>query len=127
MRSERRRSVHANDTVLPSSEPAPGESIAAVIQATLVPIVSPLVHEIAESRRVIERLAGEVAELREQRGRLAADLEAKAEALEWTQQQLDIARAQISILAGRTAEGDVNAPMEQLTSISLRQDRNVSG
>ena len=49
--------------------------MAALIRATLEPIIAPLVAEQAALRQTVERQAGEVAALREERGRHVAEVE----------------------------------------------------
>jgi hypothetical protein len=65
--------------VRPSERPtalAQADALASLIQATLTPIVAPLVAELAASRQTVERQAQTIAELREERGRLTAELAA---------------------------------------------------
>jgi hypothetical protein len=77
------------DTVL-TAQPTPAlaqaDALASLIQATLTPIIAPLVGELAASRQVNERLtdqlmsqADTIAELREERGRLSTALAAERE------------------------------------------------
>jgi hypothetical protein len=77
------------------------DTVTAAIRAALAQAVSPLAAELAASRRVIERQAETIAELREQCGSLLAELEAKADPLEWTQVQLDRARAASTVAEAR--------------------------
>ena len=53
----------------------PADAIAALIRATLAPIVAPLVAEQAALRQVVERQADQLVRSAEERGRLAAELE----------------------------------------------------
>ncbi len=64
----------------PATPLAQAEALATLIQATLTPIIAPLVAEQAALRQTVERQAGEVADLREERGRLTAELEAERSA-----------------------------------------------
>jgi hypothetical protein len=94
----------------PTRQLALADAVEAAIKATLTPMVAPLVDELAACHRLIERLATEIAELREDWGRLTAELEARADALEWTQAQLDTARALISGREARDASGPHDVP-----------------
>jgi hypothetical protein len=69
-----------------SSQPA-ADAIAAMIQATLTPIIGPLVAELGSSRQLVERQADTIREQAEQIGTLRAERDA----------------AQASILATQTA------------------------
>ena len=70
-------------TTATTSQPA-GDAIAAMIQATLTPIVAPLVAELAASRQVIERQADQLVSQAETIGRLAAERDSAVEALRMT-------------------------------------------
>ena len=94
----------------PTRQLALADAVVGVIKATLTPMVAPLVDELAACHRLIERLTTEIVELREDRGRLTAELEARADALEWTQAQLDTARAQNSDREARCASGSDDLP-----------------
>jgi hypothetical protein len=66
-----------------TAQPAPAEAIAAMIQATLTPIIAPLVGQIDAQRQTVERLTDQlmsqaeaIAELREDRSRQSGELEA---------------------------------------------------
>jgi hypothetical protein len=73
--------VHPADQEATGSLPQPptalaqAEALASLIQATLTPIIGPLVGELAASRQTVERQAETIADLREERGRQTAELE----------------------------------------------------
>jgi chromosome segregation ATPase len=52
--------------------------MAALISASIVPVLAPLVAQLDAHRQTVERQAETIAELREARGRLGAELEATA-------------------------------------------------
>jgi hypothetical protein len=57
---------------------AQAEALATLVQATLTPIIAPLVAEPAASRQTIEHRADRVAELERENGRQGAELERAA-------------------------------------------------
>lgn len=56
-----------------TGQPAPAEAISAMIQATLTPIIAPLVAEVAASRQTIERQAEQLVSQAERIGTLTAE------------------------------------------------------
>jgi hypothetical protein len=86
----------------PTAQPTPAlaqaDALASLIQATLTPIIAPLVGELAASRQALERQAGEVRELEREVGRVSA--------------LLDSARAQIRTLTAPTASQSVEPATE---------------
>jgi excisionase family DNA binding protein len=76
-----------------TAQRAPAEAIAAMIQATLTPVIAPLVGELAATRQVAERRADAIAELREERGRLTAELERAASTVVMLGEELDALKA----------------------------------
>jgi hypothetical protein len=60
----------------PPTAPAPAEAMVSLIQTTIGTVLGPLVGQLDAQRQTIERQAGEIAELREDRGRLTAEVEA---------------------------------------------------
>lgn len=82
----------------------PGEAIAAMIQATLAPIVAPLVGELQASRQTIESQAGEIAELREERGRQSAELERTASIAVTLSDELEAVKTEYRALVARVSE-----------------------
>jgi hypothetical protein len=60
----------------PPAQPAPAEAIAAMIQATLTPIIAPLVGELAASRQQNERQADQLVSQAETIGELRATVAA---------------------------------------------------
>jgi hypothetical protein len=77
---------------------AQADALATLIQATLTPIIAPLVGELAASRQALERQAGELRELEREVGRVSA--------------LLDSARAQIRTLTAPTASQSVEPATE---------------
>jgi helix-turn-helix protein len=77
---------------------AQADALASLIQATLTPIIAPLVGELAASRQALERQAGELRELEREVGRVSA--------------LLDSARAQIRTLTAPTASQSVEPATE---------------
>jgi hypothetical protein len=77
----------------PPAPVAQAEALAALIQATLAPIVAPLVAEQAALRQTVERQAEQVADLRETIGRQHAELEAERRARQEFLTERDAAEA----------------------------------
>jgi excisionase family DNA binding protein len=81
------RPATATDTVdtppvdtAPTTQPAPADAMVSLIQTTIGTVLGPLVSELAASRQTIERQAETIADLREERGRLSAELAAERQA-----------------------------------------------
>jgi hypothetical protein len=72
---------------------AQAEAITAMIQATLTPIVAPLVAELAASRQTIERQTGQLIGQAETIGRQGAELERAASTIMALGEQNDALRA----------------------------------
>lgn len=75
-RSSTDQQVGATARLNQSPTPA-ADAVAAMIQATLTPIIAPLVAQLDAHRQTVERQAEEIATLREDRGRLTAELQAE--------------------------------------------------
>jgi len=58
----------------PPTQLAQAEALASLIQATLTPIIGPLVGQLDAQRQTIEHQADRVAELERENGRLSAEL-----------------------------------------------------
>lgn len=114
------RPASATDTVdtapvdtAPTAQPAPAESMALVIQTTIATVLGPLVAELGASRQANERQAGEIADLREQRGRQTAELERAASTIV----------ALNASLEARTASEAATSTREPLTARSWTMAR----
>jgi hypothetical protein len=59
-----------------SASAAQAEALSTLVQATIATVLGPLVAELAASRQTNERQAQEIADLREDRGRLTAERDA---------------------------------------------------
>jgi hypothetical protein len=80
----------------PPTALAQAEALASLIQATLTPIIAPLVAEQAALRQTVERQADAIADLREDRGRLTAELEQAAGTVVALSDELERMRAPAS-------------------------------
>jgi hypothetical protein len=69
--------VDTTPTAQPTPALAQAEALASLIQATLTPIIAPLVGELAASRQTIERQADQLVSQADLLGRLTAALEAR--------------------------------------------------
>jgi hypothetical protein len=81
------------------------EAMAALIQATLTPIIAPLVAQLDAHRQTVEHQAETIGQLREDRGRLSAELAG--------------AQAEIQALASSAASGSAQ-PASRLPGTFLR-------
>jgi excisionase family DNA binding protein len=84
--------------------PPAADAMVSLIQTTIGTVLGPLVGELAASRQTIERQAEMIAELRENRGRLTAELVG--------------AHAQIHVLTASTAPASVEPTPEPPTPLS---------
>jgi hypothetical protein len=80
----------------------PDDALASLIQATLTPIIAPLVAEQAALRQTVERQADAIADLREDRGRLTAELERAAGTVVALSDELERLRAPAPSTEART-------------------------
>jgi hypothetical protein len=67
-------SATASVATVPTSSPAPAEAMVSLIQATIATVLGPLVTELADNRRALTDLAGRIAELERENGRLTERL-----------------------------------------------------
>jgi hypothetical protein len=70
-----RPSATSSAATAPTTTPA-ADAMVSLIQTTIGTVLGPLVGQLDAQRQTIERQAGEIAELREDRGRLTAEVEA---------------------------------------------------
>jgi excisionase family DNA binding protein len=89
-----------------AATPAPAEAMVSLIQTTIATVLGPLVGQVEASRQTIERQAETIAELREERGRHAAELERAASTIVALGEENDRLRAAQGPVAGQQAASD---------------------